>query len=153
MRRTVSILLVSMCLFVWLTAAASAPLGTAVTLVYTHDLHSSVESHAVKIDNAVRDVGGFARLKTLIDEAKETNEATFVVDAGDFSMGTIVQTIYQERASELVLMGALGYDATTIGNHELDYRDTGLTRMLNAAIESGGPLPELVASNLTATDA
>ena len=152
MKRIVSIFLASIWLFAALPAAASAPQGTTVTLVYTHDVHSGVEPHAVQIDGIVREVGGFARFKTLIDEARRANEATFVVDAADFSMGTIVQTVYQDRASELVLLGALGFDATTIGNHELDYRDAGLARMLRAAVESGGPLPELVVSNLTATD-
>ena len=135
-----------------ITAAAFAQQGNSVTINYTHDVHSYVEPHIVQINGVICEAGGFARRKTLIDEAKRAHEAFFVLDAGDFCMGTLIQTVYRERASELVLMGELGFDATTIGNHELDYRDAGFAQMLNTAIKTGGRLPQLLISNLTAPD-
>lgn len=42
-------------------------------------------------------IGGFARIKTLIDEQKEKAPDTLVVDGGDFSMGTLVQTVLRHR--------------------------------------------------------
>ncbi|MBR7160790.1 MAG: 5'-nucleotidase C-terminal domain-containing protein [Clostridia bacterium] len=45
------------------------------------------------------------------------------------------------------MMGAMGYDATTFGNHEYDYLQKGLGSMLNAAVQSGDPLPSIVCAN------
>lgn len=152
MKKLFTVLIILLLLFTEASVFASAPQGATLSIIYTHDVHSYVEPHAVLIDGVVREAGGFARRKTLIDEAVRDNSATFVLDAGDFSMGTLIQTVYRERAAELVLMGELGYDAVTIGNHELDYRDNGFAQMLNTASASGSPLPELVISNLTAPD-
>lgn len=58
---------------------------------------------------------GFASIKTLINEAKEKNPDTLVLDAGDFSMGTLVQTIYDSEAAELRMLGALDCEVTTLG--------------------------------------
>ena len=49
-------------------------------------------------------------------------------------MGSLFQTIYATEAPELRALGAMGYDATTLGNHEFDYRARGLAEMLNAAV-------------------
>ncbi len=40
-------------------------------------------------------------------------------------MGTPFQTIFTTDASELRLMGRVGFDVTTFGNHEFDYRSKG----------------------------
>lgn len=152
MKKIVTILLALALFLAGLPAFASAPQEATATIVYSNDLHSYVEPFTVQVDGATREAGGFARRKTLIDEAKAALEATFILDAGDFSMGTLIQTIYMERASELVLLGRLGYDATTVGNHELDYRDSGFARMLQTAAGAGGPLPQMLMANLTAPD-
>jgi 2',3'-cyclic-nucleotide 2'-phosphodiesterase (5'-nucleotidase family) len=152
MKRAFSFLFACALILSGITAVASAPDGAALTIIYSHDLHSHAEPRIVRIDGVDSEAGGFARLKALIDAAKGAHEATFVLDAGDFSMGALIQTVYRERAGELILMGLLGYDAVTIGNHELDYRDSGFAQMLETAAKSGGPLPQLVISNLTAPD-
>lgn len=66
---------------------------------------------------------------------------------GDFSIGSLVQTLYTTRAAELRTMGALGYDATTAGNHEFDHTGLGFAQMLTAAYTSGDPLPALLMAN------
>ena len=62
-------------------------------------------------------------------------------------MGSLFQTCYATEALELRLMGKMGYDATTFGNHEFDYLPEGLSSMLNKAVASGDRLPALVNSN------
>ena len=62
-------------------------------------------------------------------------------------MGSLFQTAYATSALELRAMGQMGYDATTFGNHEFDYRASGLGSMLYAAVNSGDPLPAIVESN------
>ena len=59
--------------------------------------------------------------------------AALLVDGGDFSIGSLIQTLYTTQAAELRTMGAMGYDAVTIGNHEFDHKGTGFAEMLNSA--------------------
>ena len=115
-----------------------------VTIMFTHDLHS----HLLPANDEMGEsYGGYARLKTAIDAVKAQDPNAILVDGGDFSMGSLFQTIYATDASELRLMGALGYDVTTFGNHEYDYRASGLVSMLNAALDSGEKLPQIVQAN------
>lgn len=46
------------------------------------------------------------------------------------------------------MLGNLGVEVTTLGNHEFDYRAKGLANMMNHAVESGDVLPEMVISNV-----
>ena len=93
-------------------------------------------------------LGGFARIKTLINAQKEENPDTLLLDAGDFSMGTLVQVVFEEEAAEIRMLGELGFEFTTLGNHEFDYRAEGLANMLDTAAESGDVLPELLVCNI-----
>ena len=71
-----------------------------------------------------------------------------MLDGGDFSMGTLIQTVYDTEAAELRMLGYLGYDVTTFGNHEFDYRSSGLANMLTAAANSKETVPEIVVCNV-----
>ncbi len=115
-----------------------------VTILFTHDLHSHF---LPSNEDDGGQFGGYARLMTVIKEQKAKYPDAVLVDGGDFSMGSLFQTSYPTSALELRLMGAMGYDATTFGNHEYDYLQSGLKSMLNAAVESGDKLPQLVISN------
>ena len=100
------------------------------TILFTHDLHS----HFLPQPTAAGgESGGYARLKTVIDEKRAMNPAALLVDGGDFSIGSLIQTLYTTQAAELRTMGAMGYDAVTIGNHEFDHKGTGFVEMLNSA--------------------
>lgn len=126
-----------------LPARADAPV-TEAAILFTHDLHS----HFLPADDGNGGVyGGYARLKTVIDEQKAIHPDALLVDGGDFSKGSLFQTAYSTSATELRIMGAMGYDVTTFGNHDYDYRDTGLAAMLNAAVASGDALPAIVEAN------
>ena len=50
------------------------------------------------------------------------------MDGGDFSVGSLIQALYTTQAAELRTMGAMGYDAVTVGNHELTVLARGLAR-------------------------
>lgn len=119
-----------------------------IDILFTHDTHSRLNSFSTVLDGEAEELGGFARIKTLIDEQKKQNPDTLVVDGGDFSMGTLVQTIYEDEAAEIRMLGAIGCDVTTLGNHEYDYRSEGLSNMLKSAAESGDKVPELVVCNV-----
>lgn len=117
-------------------------------VLFTHDTHSHLNSYSTVVAGKQEEVGGFARLKTLIDEQKQKNKDTLLLDGGDFAMGTLIQTVYDTEAAELRMLGYLGYDVTTLGNHEFDYRSSGLADMLKAAKNSGETLPNLVLCNV-----
>ena len=128
------------------TAAATAPLAvmSETTILFTHDLHS----HFLPVeDGDGGESGGYARLKTVIDQEKEQHPDALLLDGGDFSIGTLFQTLYTTQAAELRTMGSMGYDATTMGNHEFDHKGAGFAEMLNAATASGDVLPAMVCAN------
>lgn len=126
-----------------------ANLKKSVDVMFLHDTHSHINSFNTVNNGKSTVLGGFSRIKTLINEQKEKNPDTLVVDAGDFSMGTLVQVLYEEQASELRMLGEIGVEVTTFGNHEFDYYADGLANMLNAALDSGDALPQLVVCNLS----
>lgn len=129
-------------------ALGSAPL----TILFTHDTHDHFYPDA---DGR----GGYTRLAALLREQRaeaaadtrygENGRAVVTLDGGDFSMGSLFQTVYGTDAPELRALGAMGYDVTTLGNHEFDYRQKGLADMLRAAMDSGDPLPAMVQANYT----
>ncbi|MCL2883590.1 MAG: bifunctional metallophosphatase/5'-nucleotidase, partial [Coriobacteriia bacterium] len=129
-------------------SVATGATGQDVSILFTHDMHSHFDPERYMLDGQVAERGGLARLKTAIDNAEVSSPDSFLLDAGDFSMGTSYQTIFSSEAAELRIMGQMGYDATTLGNHEFDYRTQGLTDMLNAAVDSGDKLPALTADNI-----
>lgn len=129
-------------------SSAAAATAKQVDVLFLHDTHSHLNSFYTMEDEDIRLAGGFAHIQTLIHEAKADNPNTLILDGGDFSMGTLVQTIFHSDAPELRMLGALGCDATTFGNHEFDYRSQGLAGSLNAAAASGEPVPAIVLCNV-----
>ena len=100
------------------------------TILFTHDLHSHFLPQSTAEGG---ESGGYARLKTVIDRERAVNPDALLVDGGDFSIGSLIQTLYTTQAAELRTMGAMGYDAVTIGNHEFDHKGVGFAEMLNSA--------------------
>lgn len=119
-----------------------------VDVMFLHDTHSHLNEFATVEDGQSQVLGGFAKIKTLINAQKEENPDTLLLDAGDFSMGTLIQVVFEEEASEIRMLGALGFDATTLGNHEFDYKAKGLANMMNTAVASGDALPAMVVCNV-----
>lgn len=126
----------------------SAQADTKVDVMFLHDTHSHLNEFNTVEEGQTQNLGGFARIKTLINEQKEENPDTLLLDAGDFSMGTLIQVVFEEEASELRMLGELGFDATTLGNHEFDYKAKGLANMLKRAVASKDTLPALVVCNV-----
>ena len=116
-----------------------------ITILFTHDLHSHLLPSVS--ESGKGEYGGYARLMTVIKEQKAKDPDALLVDGGDFSMGSLFQTAYPTSAIELRMMGAMGFDATTFGNHEYDYLQSGLIGMLNAAADSGDAVPTIVNAN------
>ena len=133
----------------FMTEAKAAP-KKEVSILFTHDMHSHLETEKTNRDDKEIESGGFAKIKTIKDQTEEKYKGTFLFDAGDFSMGTPFQGIFKTDAAELKTMAAVGFDATTFGNHEFDYKATGLADMLNEAANYDGDdkLPAIVGTNI-----
>ena len=134
-------------------AVVPADAGGKLTILFTHDLHSHFLSDRVpKPGGGHASQGGHARLTSLIgQERAKASGGSLLVDAGDIAMGTLFHTEFREEALELRLMGEMGYDAATLGNHDYEFHPAGLAAMLRAARSRGGRLPALVASNVVFT--
>lgn len=134
-------------------AAVQADTGGKLTILFTHDLHSHFLSDRVpKPGGGHTTQGGYARLARLIGQEREKALGrSLLVDAGDIAMGTLFHTEFREEAFELRLMGEMGYDAATLGNHDYEFLPAGLAAMLRTARSRGGRLPLLVASNVVFT--
>jgi len=122
-----------------------------LTILFTHDLHSNLASYKMPSgDNGVIETGGYARLAAAINnERRGREDKTLVLDAGDFSMGTLFHTIRSTHSPELITMGLMGYDATTLGNHEFEFGTASLAEaLLTAKQNSQARLPAIIASNI-----
>ncbi len=123
-----------------------------IKILFTHDMHDHLLPNKGEYNGSTVWTGGYSRLKTAIDKEKEDSKNTVLVDAGDYSMGDLFQSLFSTDAPELRIMGQIGFDVTTFGNHEFEFKDSGLTRHLYAAKNSGDKLPEMVSSNIVFPD-
>lgn len=125
-----------------------------LVILHTNDMHSKLTGYGPEseytptITNNDVTLGGFARLATLFDKEKSKNkDATLILDAGDFMMGSLFHIAEAETGFQLNLMKEMGFDYMTIGNHEFDFGPEVFADMLNAAEEKGG-YPDIVCSNI-----
>ncbi|MBO5910761.1 MAG: bifunctional metallophosphatase/5'-nucleotidase, partial [Elusimicrobiaceae bacterium] len=63
-------------------------------------------------------VGGFAALQAVV---KNGPQPYLLLDSGDFANGT-VETRSSKGLKAVQIMNKMGYDATTLGNHEFDFK-------------------------------
>ena len=149
MKRTRYIFVFFLLLLCALLPALAAPESYKTTVLFTHDLHSHFLPQA---DGEGGESGGYARLNTALNRERAKYPDALTVDGGDFSIGSLIQTLYTTQGAELRTMGAMGYDAAAVGNHEFDHTGTGFASMLNAAVNSGDRLPALLMANYKPAD-
>ena len=154
LRRTILAIGILLLILTGVPRADVAAGGTAarerLVILFTHDLHSSFLPRRVAVPGGQPvERGGYAKLMTLIQEIRSREgDRTLLLDAGDFSMGTLFHTAFMTEAAELRLMAAMGYDAMTLGNHDFDFHPEGLAKTLRVARAAEKRLPLMVASNV-----
>jgi 5'-nucleotidase/UDP-sugar diphosphatase len=127
------------------------------TILHTNDLHSHLMGHGPESDYTPATtgddmtIGGIARLAAKVKAERAVGPSVLLLDAGDFTQGTPFAILATGVSTELTEMQKLGYDAITIGNHELDWGPAGLAAILKAGIDYGFKVP-LVATNLVFSD-
>ena len=108
---------------------------TRITLLHTSDIHGQLQVHDEffwENEKAVfRKRGGFACLKTMINEFRGQNPDTLVVDSGDLFHGSAVAALSEGKAL-IPLVNDLRYDIMLPGNWEVVYGKRRLISNLNA---------------------
>ncbi len=94
-----------------------------IIIYHTTDMHGHYFS---RFDKSGKQFGGFARLATFLNK---TSEPFILLDSGDFSSGSYEANISGGKYST-DLMNRMKYTALTIGNHDSDFGDEGLSKML-----------------------
>lgn len=102
----------------------SAPDQLQVTLLFFNDLHGHLLPFKVTEEGEPREVGGMARLATLVKRVRAENEKagrkTFLLVAGDILQGTPMSTVFMGEP-DVKCLNAMGVTAMTVGNHEFDF--------------------------------
>ena len=93
--------------------------GREITVLYTNDIESVYEPVEAWWRDDMTRMGGMAKLSTLINNLRETDPATIVVDAGDMFTGSLSKATRGRLVFDLY--SAMGYDAVNLGNHEFEY--------------------------------
>ena len=155
MRRSVS---VGLLLVLGGCAKGDDPNGddrTRVTILHTNDWQSHMlgrgpnSEYTPDIGGDDSTLGGLARVSTLVSQIRSASPHPVVLyDAGDWMSGALFQTLATSHAAELSVMDTLGFDATTLGNHEFDWGPEVLGEMIAKADDLGVTVP-IVASNLS----
>ena len=127
------------------TAACLCPRGAAgpgggaeqsplrLTVLFFNDLHGHLLPFTVKQEDGSRvEVGGIARMATLIKRIRAENEKrearTLVLVAGDILQGTPMSTVFRGQP-DVEALNAMGVDAMVVGNHEFDQGVAELRRL------------------------
>lgn len=95
-----------------------------ITIIHTNDTHARV----LDTDGGL----GFARISTLIKEAKVNNPNTLVLDAGDTLHGMPIINI-SKGENAVKILDAAGYDFMTPGNHDFNYGQERLLELKDMA--------------------
>lgn len=146
MKRIIQILILVLLLAITIIPL-KAEENVTLNIVFTHDIHDNLDAYTMLEDGTLHTRGGFERLSTAIQEERDKDPDILLLDAGDYSMGTLYQSIFGSHSPALRLLKHLDYDATTFGNHEFDFRTQGLVDSLNTTKEfEENPVP-IVATN------
>ena len=84
-----------------------------LVIIHSNDVHGHVAVEKVKDD------GGSARMKVVIDSIRSAEKHTLLVDAGDGVQGYLYFNVFGGEV-EYNVMNMLGYDIVIPGNHEFD---------------------------------
>lgn len=100
-------------------------------ILFTSDLQDHVLSSRVVDGEETKEVGGYARLASLINMNR--TDDTVVIDGGNFSTGTSFSALNSTNAPDLTLLSTIGYDAIALGDEEFTFGTQSLSDMINAS--------------------
>jgi 5'-nucleotidase len=102
----------------FLDSIVSKDKSKRLTILHTNDTHSHIDPFPVD-DAKYPGQGGVSRRASIINKIRNEQENVLLLDAGDIFQGTPYFNRYG-GILEMKLMTELGYDASTMGNHDFD---------------------------------
>jgi 5'-nucleotidase len=102
-----------------------------LTILHTNDIHAHIDPFS-STNPTYAGKGGLARLSGFIQQIRQQEENVLLLDSGDMFQGTPYFNYYK---GELILkvMSEMGFEASTLGNHEFDNGLDALNRALDYA--------------------
>jgi 2',3'-cyclic-nucleotide 2'-phosphodiesterase (5'-nucleotidase family) len=131
----------------------------SLILLHTNDEHSHLIGFGPELDDHPAPTvagtgaihGGIGRRAAVLSKERMTamtaGAATLTVSAGDNTMGTLMQALNTTAAPDFASMKKIGYDVSTLGNHEFDFGPAALATEIGVQQANGGLVPT-VASNI-----
>ena len=116
---------------------AAAEEKTHIVILGTSDMHGNIWGWSYE-DGTETSNSGMARLYTYIQQVREENPLTFLIDGGDDIQGTILTDDIAAREPDqpnpvIAAMNVMGYDSMTLGNHEFNWGVPVLLEILGTA--------------------
>ncbi|TXF75123.1 bifunctional metallophosphatase/5'-nucleotidase [Chryseobacterium sp.] len=99
-----------------------------LTILHTNDQHSRIEPFDSTYTRNPNQ-GGFARRAALIQNIRKEEKNLLLLDSGDTFQGTPYFNFFGGEL-EFRLMSMMGYDASTMGNHDFDNGLEGFKKVL-----------------------
>ncbi len=104
-----------------------------LVILHTNDTHSCIMPLNENLDNKdLAGRAGFLRRINMIKEERKQNPDLLLFDSGDFCQGSGYYTIFKGEV-EIGLMNQMGYECTTIGNHEFDFGMENMAKLFKMA--------------------
>jgi len=109
-----------------------------ITILHTNDMHASFLPHEagwIKSEPKPM-VGGFLELNRFVDSLRKAKGNNLLLDGGDVMTGNpIAEMEYKEAFGGALfeMMNMIGYEAWTIGNHDLDISQDNLRKLTQIA--------------------
>ncbi|KAI1817198.1 Metallo-dependent phosphatase [Poronia punctata] len=100
-----------------------------ISFYHINDVHAHLDEFAASGTDCTNTekgcYGGYARVKTVLDETRPDHPDSLMLNVGDEFQGTLFYSFYGgEKIAET--LNQIGFDAMTIGNHEFDRGDDDL---------------------------
>lgn len=113
------------------TEEVKEPVNGSATILYTNDIHGYINNKIKDGDNEVDGIS-YGNVKALKDELITEGKNVLLVDAGDHAQGTIYSAM-NNGEDMIKIMNATGYDLATLGNHEFDYGQQQVFKLMDLA--------------------
>lgn len=133
---------VLICTFATLSFAQT----TTFSIIHVNDTHSHLDGFGPKDASLNGQLGGIAKAATAIGIASTDVHNRLLLHAGDMFVGDLFFNTMLD-VPELVMLSQLGFDAVTVGNHEMDLGPDALGYAMTEAGLNGG-FPQLISANI-----
>ncbi|KAK4460450.1 Metallo-dependent phosphatase-like protein [Cladorrhinum samala] len=105
-----------------------------ISFYHINDVHAHLDEFSSSGTDCTRPergcFGGYARVKTVLQETRPSHPDSLLLNVGDEFQGTMFFSYYGgEKIAET--LNDIGFDAMTLGNHEFDRGDDHLGEFLN----------------------